>query len=88
MPTHHRLLTISRAEARRLALSRQHLSGVRPSPDAAGLRTVLRSLRYLQLDPVSVVAPSHELVVWSRLGPATRAHLPGLWWQERRLFEY
>lgn len=59
-----------------------------PPADATGLRTVLRSLRYLQLDPVSVVAPSRELVLWSRLGPRAGDRLPTLWWQERWLFEY
>ncbi|WP_369261047.1 winged helix-turn-helix domain-containing protein [Streptomyces sp. R35] len=88
MPTPPRLLTLSRSDARRLALSRQHLSAARPPADATGLRTVLRSLRYLQLDPVSVVAPSHELVLWSRLGPRAGDRLPTLWWQERWLFEY
>lgn len=88
MPTPPRLLTISRSDARKLALSRQHLSAARPPADATGLRTVLRSLRYLQLDPVSVVAPSHELVLWSRLGPRAGDRLPTLWWQERWLFEY
>ncbi|WP_406474957.1 winged helix-turn-helix domain-containing protein [Streptomyces sp. NBC_01615] len=83
-----RLLTISRSDARRLALSRQHLSAASPPADATGLRTVLRSLRYLQLDPVSVVAPSRELVLWSRLGPRAGDRLPTLWWQERWLFEY
>ncbi|MFI6486663.1 winged helix-turn-helix domain-containing protein [Streptomyces sp. NPDC050564] len=88
MPAPQQYLTISRADARRLALTRQHLSAARPPADAVGLRTVLRSLRYLQLDPVGVVAPSHELVLWSRLGPRAGAHLPTLWWQERWLFEY
>ncbi|MFD7378465.1 winged helix-turn-helix domain-containing protein [Streptomyces mirabilis] len=88
MPTSQQKLTISQVEARRLALSRQWLGGVRPSGDGEGLRAVLRSLRYLQLDPISVVAPSHELVVWSRLGAGAGSHLGALWWEERWLFEY
>ncbi|MFE9257346.1 winged helix-turn-helix domain-containing protein [Streptomyces sp. NPDC006879] len=81
-------LTLSKPEARQLALTRQHLTAARPAPTPDGLRTVLRSLRYLQLDPVSVVAPSHELVVWSRLGTRAAPHLSTLWWQDRWLFEY
>ncbi len=54
MPTSQQKLTISQVEARRLALSRQWLGGVRPPGDGEGLRAVLRSLRYLQLDPISV----------------------------------
>jgi uncharacterized protein YcaQ len=41
----------------------------------------------LQLDPISVVAPSHQLVVFSRVGPYQRKHLDTLLWEERRLFE-
>lgn len=88
MPPAPPALTLSQTHARRLALTRQHLSGSRPAATADGVRTVLRSLRYLQLDPVSVVAPSHELVLWSRLGAPARPHLNELWWQERWLFEY
>jgi len=88
MSTTQRPLTISQADARRLALSRQHLATPRLPPDTESLRTVLQSLRYVQLDPVNVVAPSHELVVWSRLGPQAGSQLLDLWWQERWLFEY
>jgi uncharacterized protein len=47
-----------------------------------------RSLRCLQLDPISVVARSHRLVLWSRLGPYDLAELDAVLWEERRLFEY
>lgn len=83
-----RPLRITQADARRLAISRQHLTAPRLTADQANLRTILRSLRYLQLDPVSVVAPSHELVLWSRLGPGAGPHLHALLWRERWLFEY
>ncbi|WP_239647961.1 DNA glycosylase AlkZ-like family protein [Nocardiopsis ganjiahuensis] len=73
---------------RRLALLRQRLAGPSPSPGADGLREVLRALRCLQLDPVGVVAPSHELVLWSRVGAFERADLDRLRWEERWLFDY
>jgi uncharacterized protein YcaQ len=41
----------------------------------------------LQLDPISVVAPSHQLAVFSRVGPYQKKHLDTLLWEERRLFE-
>jgi uncharacterized protein YcaQ len=49
---------------------------------------VVGDLRYLQLDPIQVVARSHELVLWSRLGPFDVADLGRLRWDDRALFEY
>jgi uncharacterized protein YcaQ len=42
----------------------------------------------LQLDPISVVAPSHLLVLWSRLGRFDPAGAEALRWEKRRLFEH
>ncbi|MFF7338392.1 winged helix-turn-helix domain-containing protein [Streptomyces sp. NPDC008163] len=58
------------------------------TPDLEGMRRVLRSLRCLQLDPINAVAPSHQLVLWSRLGAYERSDLEALLWRERWLFEY
>src|SRR6516164_652856 len=64
MPEVHQL---SRQDARRLAIKAQLLERDRPSgPD--GLLEVVRRLTLLQLDPVAAVAPSADLVAWSRLG--------------------
>jgi uncharacterized protein YcaQ len=63
MPTVHQL---SRTDARRVAVRAQLLTSQRP-PD---LLSVVRRLTMLQLDPVSAVAPSADLVAWSRLGAA------------------
>ncbi len=49
---------------------------------------VIRDLGCLQLDPTNVVARSHLLVLWSRLGRYDPAHLDTLLWKDRRLFEY
>jgi uncharacterized protein len=81
-------LRLSLGEARRLAVRSQHLAGPDPGAGPAGLRRVLRGLRVLQLDPVNVVARSHLLVLWSRLGSFDRADLDTLLWRERWLFEY
>ncbi|WP_405809113.1 winged helix DNA-binding domain-containing protein [Streptomyces sp. NBC_01520] len=75
--------------ARRLAISCQHLEGPWPSAgDHGRMWEVLRTLRCLQLDPIDVVAHSHLLVLWSRLGIYDRQELENLLWKERRLFEY
>ncbi|HEX3214535.1 MAG TPA: crosslink repair DNA glycosylase YcaQ family protein [Actinomycetota bacterium] len=83
------LRTLDPALARRLVLSRQRLAGpppVGPGPEA--IMEVATDLASLQLDPISVVARSHQLVLWSRLGRYDLADLDGLLWRERRLFEY
>ena len=79
--------TISAETARRLAITRQRLAGATSKPTPDGILDVARDLGFLQLDPTSVVAPSHQLVVFSRVGPYQPKHLETLLWDERRLFE-
>jgi uncharacterized protein len=55
---------LSRTEARRIAVRAQLLDSSRP----VGLLDVVRHLTLLQIDPVAAIAPSAELVAWSRLG--------------------
>jgi uncharacterized protein len=55
---------LSRADARRIAVRAQLLDGARP----AALLDMVRGLTLLQIDPVAVIAPSADLVAWSRLG--------------------
>ena len=74
--------------ARRLAIAKQRLAGPLPKPDADGMIEVVRDLGCLQLDPIGVVARSHQLVLFSRLGAHDPTHLDQLLWQERRVFEY
>jgi uncharacterized protein YcaQ len=79
--------TISATTARRLAITRQRLAGPISKSNADGILDVARDLGFLQLDPTNVVAPSHQLVVFSRVGPYQPKHLESLLWEERRLFE-
>ena len=79
--------TISAQTARRLALTRQRLAGKTSKPNADGIFETVKEIGCLQLDPTNVVAPSHQLVVFSRVGPYQPKHLDTLLWQERRLFE-
>jgi uncharacterized protein YcaQ len=81
-------LTLSLTEARRLAVRGQHRAGPPPAAGIDGMRQVLRGLRVLQLDPVNVVARSHLLVLWSRLGAFDQDDLETLLWRDRWLFEY
>ena len=57
----HRL---TKAEARRIAVRAQLLDAPRPTD----LLTVVRRLTLLQIDPTAAIAPSADLVAWSRLG--------------------
>ena len=57
---------LSRADARRIAVRAQLLTRERPSD----LVETVRQLSLLQLEPTSAIAPSAELVMWSRLGSA------------------
>ncbi len=61
MATVHEL---SRTDARRVAVRAQLLTKERPTD----LLETVHRLSLLQLDPTSAIAPSAELVVWSRLG--------------------
>jgi uncharacterized protein len=82
--------TISARTARRLAVAAQRLSGRAPAdtPGPMELLDVIRSIRCVQLDPIGVVARSHLLVPFSRLGPYPREAFDTLLWQERSVFEY
>jgi uncharacterized protein len=56
--------TITREQARRVAVRAQLLTADRPTD----LVEVVRHLTLLQIDPTASVAPSADLVAWSRLG--------------------
>ncbi|HTC70920.1 MAG TPA: crosslink repair DNA glycosylase YcaQ family protein [Acidothermaceae bacterium] len=76
---------ISADDARRLALAAQQLLG---APDRrAGVSGLVRSLGAVQLDTISVLARSHELVVYARLGAIARPKIEAAYWGGEA-FEY
>jgi uncharacterized protein len=74
---------VSPEEARRVAIRSQLLDG-----SASTILDTIRRLGFLQLDPISTVAPPQQLVLWSRLGPYDVAELDRLLWKEKKLFEW
>jgi uncharacterized protein YcaQ len=74
---------VTLAQARRIAVRSQLLDG-----GATGVLQTVRRLGFLQIDPISTVAPPQRLVLWSRLGPYDPAELDRLLWKERKLFEW
>ena len=74
---------MSLAQARRIAVRSQLLDG-----SASSVLETVRRLGYLQIDPISSVAPPQYMVLWSRLGPYDRGELDRLLWEERKLVEW
>ena len=72
---------------RRLAVAKQHLAGEPPKrPSAENMVSLIRDLPFVQWDPVTIVAPSHVLSLWSRLGPFRVSDLDRLMWREKKVF--
>jgi len=75
--------------ARRLTVTKQRLAGKLPTgPAREAILTVIRDLGFVQWDPVNVVAPSHVLTLWSRIGNFRLSDLDRLLWDEKKLFEH
>lgn len=74
---------LSAADARRIAVRAQLLCAPRPTD----VLDVVRRLTMLQLDPTSAVAPSADLVLWSRLGASYDATTLRDLLDEQRLVE-
>jgi uncharacterized protein YcaQ len=75
---------VSVEEARRIAVRAQLLDG-----SAEGVLDTVRRLGFLQLDPISTVAPPQHLVLWSRLGPTyDTGELDRLLWETRELVQW
>src|SRR3954470_184896 len=69
---------LSADEARRIALRAQGLLGA--TDRRGGVPAMLRALGAVQLDTISVLARSHELVAYARLGPVGRDAVERAYW--------
>lgn len=78
----HRL---TRDDARRVAVGAQLLSAERP----AGIVETVDALTIVNIEPTAAVAPSADLILWSRLGwPYQPADLTRLVEEDRAIFEW
>ncbi len=80
------ILTSAEA-ARRLVVTKQHLTGkLAAKTTQEHILSVVRDLTFIQWDPIAVVAPSHVLSLWNRVGDFRLSDLERLLWDEKRLF--
>ena len=78
------LITLSREEARRIAVRAQLLDAPRPTD----LVEMVEHLTLLQIDPTSAIAPAADLVAWTRLGSSYGPEQLRRALDDRRLFEH
>jgi uncharacterized protein len=84
---------LSPDEVRRMTLRAQGLLGATSWPrsrTARGVAAMLRQVGAVQLDTISVLARSHELVAYARLGPVPRSQVEQAYWHAGQpgAFEY
>src|SRR3974390_2681117 len=78
-------------EGRRMARHGQGFLGATSwGRSRAGVAAMLRRVGAVQLDTISVLARSHELVAYARLGPVPREQIERAYWHPVRpaAFEY
>jgi uncharacterized protein YcaQ len=68
--------SLSAKQARALAVRAQGLTG----PKLAGVEALASRVGAIQLDTISVLARSHELAAYARLGPISRAKVEDAYW--------
>lgn len=82
------MLTINLDTARRFILGKQGLWPGRRWRGIAGTEQAMRVMEYLQLDPLQIIARSHDIALHSRVFDYT----PGLWeevaYQQRKFFDW
>jgi uncharacterized protein len=79
---------LSPDDARRMTLRAQGFLGIEGR--RGGVPGMLRRIGAVQLDTISVLARSHELVAYARLGPVPRERIERAYWHPRTptAFEY
>lgn len=85
-----RRTSLSRAQARRIALAAQRFGSAKPAKvSGSHIRRLIDDLGAIQIDSVNVLVRSHYLPAFSRFGSYDRALLEGVAYKRpRRVFEY
>ncbi len=82
------MLTIDITTARRFILGKQGLWPGRRWSGMAGVAQAMRAMEYLQLDPLQIIARSHDIKLHSRVLHTT----PGMWetaaYEQRQFFDW
>jgi uncharacterized protein len=82
------MLTIDSETARRFILGKQGLWPGRRWRGSVGTEQAMRAMEYLQLDPLQIIARSHDIKLHSRVLDYT----PGMWedaaYQQRKFFDW
>jgi uncharacterized protein YcaQ len=84
-------VTLTPDEIRRITLRAQGFLGATSwNRSPAGVAAMLRQVGAVQLDTISVLARSHELVAYARLGQVSRQQIEQAYWHATRpaAFEY
>jgi uncharacterized protein YcaQ len=82
------MFTISKIAARRYILGRQGLWPGRRWAGQDGTAQALRYVECVQMDPLSVIARSHDLALWGRVLDYQLDHLDTLMYRDREFFDY
>lgn len=82
------MITIDSTTARRFILGKQGLWPGRRWRGGAGTEQAMRTMEYVQLDPLQIIARSHDIALHSRVLDYT----PGMWetpaYQQRQFFDW
>ena len=81
-------VSLSLAEARRLAVDSQGFGARLSRPTARHIRRLVRRIHAFQIDSVNVLARAHYVPTFSRLGPYRTDALDELAYERRHLFEF
>lgn len=72
---------------KKLSISKQYLAGNSPGGTFnEKLTTIMRGIGYIQWDPVTVVAPSHHISIWSRIGNYRWSDLDKMMFEDKEAF--